>query len=135
MIENIVKRLCIYFLIVTSHSLQAKDIDEQFAVYGVGAENCAAFLVAKDAGGQAIRWYFDWLAGYFSAVNTAASNTYNILGEKTIADTSGWLEGYCAVNPNMNFTNAVADLITVMYEERANISPNKTGGWNKFSDQ
>lgn len=112
--------------------LIAKDIDDQFAVYGVGAENCAAFLVAKDQGGAASRWYFDWLGGYMSAVNTAASNTYDILGDKTLGDIVSWLEGYCATNPNMNFTNAVADMTTVLYEERSNISPNKAGGWNKI---
>ncbi len=120
----------IAFILVSS-PLAAKDMDDQYAVYGVGAENCAAFLVARDQGGAANRWYFDWLGGYLSAVNTAASNTYNILGDKTLGDIVSWLEGYCATNPNMNFTNAVADLSTVLYEDRSNTSPHKSGGWKK----
>ncbi|MEE9342180.1 MAG: hypothetical protein V3V12_00940 [Gammaproteobacteria bacterium] len=120
----------IAFTLVSS-PVAAKDMDDQFAVYGVGAENCAAFLVARDQGGTANRWYFDWLEGYLSAVNTAASNTYNILGDKSVGDIVSWLEGYCATNPNMNFTNAVADLSTVLYEDRSNTSPNKSGGWKK----
>ncbi|MEE9422037.1 MAG: hypothetical protein V3V50_02670, partial [Gammaproteobacteria bacterium] len=44
-------------------------------------------------------------------------------------------EGYCAVNPNMNFTNAVADMTTVLYQERVNLAPGKEGGWNKFVSQ
>jgi len=119
-------------LLMGAGQLHAKDIDDQFAVFGVGAENCAAYLVARDKGGQPERWYHHWLAGYLSAVNTAAVSTYNILGDKSMADILAWLEGYCAVNPNMNFTNAVADMAAILYEDRTNFAPGKKGGWNKF---
>ncbi len=100
------KYLFLLFLALPTH---ARDVDDQFAVFGVGAENCATYLVARDRGGDTLRWYHDWLAGYLSAVNTAAANTYDNCGDKSMADILSWLEGYCAVNPNMNFTNAVAD--------------------------
>ncbi len=113
----------------------ARDVDEQFAVFGVGAENCATYLVARDRSNQSERWYHNWLAGYFSAVNNAAASTYDIRGGKSMDDILNWLEGYCAVNPNMNFTNAVADMTTVLYQERVNLAPGKEGGWNKFVSQ
>ena len=114
---------------------QARDMDDQYAVFGVGGENCATYLVARDQGDIAERWYHHWLAGYFSAVNNAGASTYNILGDKSMADVLDWLEGYCAANPNFNFANAVADLATLLYEDRQNIAPGKQGGWNKFIDQ
>ena len=80
----------------------ARDMDDQYAVFGVGAEDCAAYLVARDRGGVAERWYHHWLAGYLSAVNNAGAATYNILGDKSMADILDWLEGYCAANPNIN---------------------------------
>ena len=116
-------------------SAWSRDMDDQYAVFGVGAENCAAYLVARDHGGAAERWYHHWLAGFMSAVNNAAAGTYNILGDKTMADVLDWLEGYCAANPNENFTRATADLVTLLYDERENFAPGKQGGWNKFKSQ
>ena len=121
-------------LLLTTGLAAAKDVDGQFAVFGVGAENCATYLVARDKGGAAERWYHHWLAGYLSAVNTAAASTFDILGGKSLADILDWLEGYCAVNPEMNFTNAVADMAAILYADRTNLAPGKTGGWNKFVD-
>ncbi len=114
---------------------RSRDMDDQYAVFGVGAENCAAYLVARDHGGAAERWYHHWIAGFMTAVNNAAAGTYNILGDKSMADALDWLEGYCAANPNENFTSAVADLVTILYEERKNIAPGKQGGWGKLRSQ
>jgi hypothetical protein len=113
----------------------AKDMDGQYAVFGAGAENCAAYLVTRDQGGIAERWYHHWLAGYLTAVNNAGASTYNILGKKSMADILDWLEGYCAANPNINFSNAIAELVALLYADRQNIAPGKQGGWNKFIDQ
>ena len=113
----------------------AKDMDGQYAVFGVGAENCAAYLVARDHGGAAERWYHHWLAGYLSAVNNAGASTYNILGSKSMSDILDWLEGYCAANPNTNFANATADMVAILYADRQNMAPGKTGGWDKVIEQ
>jgi len=121
-------------LLFTS-AAQSRDMDDQYAVFGVGGENCAAYLVARDHGGTAERWYHHWLAGFMTAVNNAAAGTYNILGENSMADILDWLEGYCAANPNVNFSNAVADLVSILYEQRQNMAPGKQGGWNKFRNQ
>jgi len=128
--------LSILFVLGLMHTLPAaaRDMDEQYAVFGVGAENCADYLVARDRGGAAERWYHHWLAGYLSAVNNAGASTFNILGDKTMSDILDWLEGYCAANPNVNFANAVADMASILYEDRQNIAPGKQGGWNKFTD-
>ena len=112
---------------------QARDMDDQYAVFGVGADNCAAYLVARDHGGAAERWYHHWLEGFLTAVNNAAASTYNILGQKSMADILDWLEGYCAANPNMNFANATAELVSLLYDERQNMAPGKQGGWRKFN--
>lgn len=130
---------CLSALMLTTSiftaTVQSRDMDEQYAVFGVGAENCAAYLVARDHGGATERWYHHWLAGFMTAVNNAAATTYNILGDKSMADTLDWLEGYCAANPNVNFSNAVADLVSILYDERQNMAPGKQGGWDKFKGQ
>ncbi len=112
--------------------VQARDIDGQFAVFGAGGENCAGYLVARERGGIAERWYVDWLGGYLSAVNNAAADTYDILGNRGFDDILAWLDGYCSVSPETNFTNAAADMTSLLYDERANFSPVKDGNWNKF---
>jgi hypothetical protein len=113
----------------------ARDMDGQYAVFGVGGEDCATFLVARDRAGEVERWYHHWLAGYLSAVNNAGASIYNILGEKSMADILDWLEGYCAANPNSNFANAVADMVGILYADRQNIAPGKVGGWAKVVNQ
>jgi hypothetical protein len=117
----------------TSIMTPARDVDDQYAVFGVGGENCATYLVARDQAGSAERWYHHWLNGYLTAVNNAGAGTYNILGDKSMADILDWLEGYCAANPNVNFANAVADMVAVLYPDRQNMAPGKQGGWGKFT--
>jgi hypothetical protein len=117
----------------TSIMTPARDVDDQYAVFGVGGENCATYLVARDQAGSAERWYHHWLNGYLTAVNNAGAGTYNILGDKSMADILDWLEGYCAANPNVNFANAVADMVAVLYPDRQNMAPGKQGGWRKFT--
>ena len=121
--------------LLTAGGGTARDVDDQYAVFGVGAENCATYLVARDRHGGAEHWYHQWLSGYLSAVNNAGASTFNILGEKSLVDILYWLEGYCAVNPNANFTNAVSDMVTILYDDRQNMAPGKQGGWNKFKDR
>jgi hypothetical protein len=122
-------------LLILTGAAMARDMDDQYAVFGVGGENCASYLVARDQAGVAERWYLHWLNGYLTAVNNAGASTYNILGDKNLADVLDWLEGYCAANPNSNFANAVADMVTLLYADRQNIGPAKSGGWNKFTDR
>ncbi|HFD81409.1 MAG TPA: hypothetical protein ENK05_13625 [Gammaproteobacteria bacterium] len=122
-------------ILAGTQTVSGRDMDGQYAVFGMGAENCATYLVARDRADVSERWYHRWLAGYLTAVNNAAASTYNILGDKSMADILDWLEGYCAANPNVNFANAVADMVSVLYEDRQNIAPGKKGGWNKFSTQ
>ena len=112
---------------------RARDLDDHYAVFGVGGENCATYLVARDQGGSAERWYHHWLNGYLTAVNNAGASTYNILGDRSMADVLDWLEGYCAARPNVNLANAVADMVALLYQDRQNMAPGKQGGWGKFT--
>ncbi len=126
----------ILLMVCLSHvptTVLARDMDEQYAVFGVGSDNCATYLVARDQADTAERWYHRWLSGYLTAVNNAGANTFNILGDKSMADVLDWLEGYCATHPNENFANAVADMVAILYEDRQNMAPGKSGGWNKFT--
>lgn len=121
------------FAVAICGPVRARDIDGQFAVYGAGSENCAAFLVARERGGSAERWFLDWLSGYLSAVNNAGAGTYSILGNRRFADILAWLDGYCSVNPDINFTNAAADMTSLLFDDRANLAPHKDENWTKFT--
>lgn len=127
--------LLVYCLSHLPLTALARDMDDQYAVFGVGADNCATYLVARDQADTAERWYHRWLSGYLTAVNNAGASTFNILGKKSMADMLDWLEGYCAANPNANFANAVADMVAILYNDRQNMAPGKSGGWNKFTKE
>ncbi|MDT8386193.1 MAG: hypothetical protein RQ736_01660 [Thiogranum sp.] len=121
--------------LLLSSACEARDINDQYAVFGVGAENCAAYLVARDHGGTTEQRYHHWLAGFLTAVNNAGASTYNILGQKSMADILDWLEGYCMANPNTVFSNAVADMTAILYPDRQNIGAPRSNGWNTLIDE
>ncbi len=125
---------CLFAGFCLASGALARDIDGQYAVFGVGAEDCATYLVAGERSDGTRDWYRHWLLGYFSAVNNAAANTYNILGDKGLAYLLNCLEGYCAANPTTSFSTAVAEMVSLLYADRQNLAPGKKGGWQKFSD-
>ena len=118
--------LCLSALL-SSAAVSAKDIDDRFAVFGVGAQPCSDFTKARSSGGVAETAYLDWISGYLSAFNLIVPKTYNILGDREFTEALGWLDQHCATQAEENFANALAKLTEALYPERSSFSPERTG--------
>lgn len=101
----------------------AKDIGGQYAVHGVGADTCQHYLAAREQGGGTLLQYEIWLAGYFSAFNLIVSNTYSIMGQRSLEEFWVALDEYCGANPDELFVVAISTVTMVVYPDRQNLSP------------
>lgn len=102
---------------------EAKDISGEFAVHGVGAEPCTAYLESRAAGAGQILEYEIWLAGYFSAFNLIVSNTYSIMGGRGMEVFWQALDEYCNAKPEALFVTAISTVTMAAFPERQNLSP------------
>ncbi len=111
----------------------AKDMDGDFVVFSVGANNCGDYINARKIGGKAFENYEQWLMGYLSAFNLIVINTYDILGTKNYKQVLRWLDKYCGKKRREPFVNAAARLTMKLYPSRRNMSPNKNtkAKWKK----
>lgn len=114
-----------------STTVSAKDIDGQFAVYGIGSNSCTQYSQSRVAG-KTINEYVTWMEAYLSAFNLIVSNTYDIAGGRNLDEFVDWMDDHCKDNPDQAFVNAVATLTTVLYDSRMNLSPQKDNAakWN-----
>lgn len=107
-----------------SQPVYAKDIDGEFAVYGVGSKTCAAYLQARAKSGG-LGPYVTWMEAYLSAFNLIVASTYNIAGGRDLDAMLKWTDQYCKDNPDELYVNAIAALTVALYPTRINLAPGK----------
>ncbi len=98
--------------------LQARDAEDNYAVYGAGAEPCQLYLEAMRKGGKEQDYFIDWGVGYLSAFNVLMPETYNVLGKTGFPEAQRWLQTHCSKYPNELFINALIKLTGVLYPLR-----------------
>lgn len=110
--------LFMLLMLAATTPLQARDFEDNYAVFGAGAQPCSTYLLAVQKGGNEQDFFIDWLIGYLSAFNLIMPETYNILGESDFPTTQRWLQEHCRKYPRELFINAVARLTEVLYPAR-----------------
>ena len=98
--------------------LQARDFEDNYAVFGAGAQPCSTYLVSMEKGGNEQDFFIDWTIGYLSAFNLIMPETYNILGETDFPTAQRWLQEHCRKFPKELYINALARLTEVLYPMR-----------------
>ena len=111
-------------LLVISLPVNAKDLDGEYAVFGIGSNTCAGFQSARRSG-KGVAEYIVWTEAYLSAFNLIVPSTYNIAGESSFNQMMSWLGEYCRDNPEELYVNAVAALTVALYPSRLNLAPGK----------
>ena len=106
------------FLLASVNPSQARDFEENYAVFGAGAQPCSTYLVAIEKGGREQDFFIDWTIGYLSAFNLIMPETYNILGETDFPTAQRWLQEHCRKFPRELYINALARLTEVLYPAR-----------------
>ena len=120
-------RMIALALFLVSQSGMARDVNGNYATFGVGGETCGDYLDARDAGGERERLYMEWTAGHLSAYNLLLVNTYNILGETSTFDMLAHLDSYCRQHRDTIYVQALATQIEALYDSRSNLSPDHNG--------
>ena len=105
-------------MLLTVTTVKARDFEENYAVFGAGAQPCSTYVLSLQKGGKEEDFFIDWLIGYLSAFNLMIPETYNILGETDFPTAQRWLQEHCRKFPNELFINAVARLTEVLYPTR-----------------
>jgi hypothetical protein len=79
---------------------------------------CGKFVEERAAGGAQATATLAWVAGYISAYNLWAPDTYNILGNSHLPDAMRWLEAYCKANPQRDLPTAMSALVAELHPRR-----------------
>lgn len=111
-------KIYLVFACLSVTSVQARDFEDSYAVFGVGAQPCSVYLAAGKKGSADLDVFNDWIMGYLSAFNVIVPNTYNILGDMDFPTVQVWLQNHCQKFPRELFINAVARLTEVLYPTR-----------------
>jgi hypothetical protein len=127
------KQILLAAVVATPLNLAAKDMNGNFATYGLGARSCGDYIEARKQGDELLDYYNNFVVGYLSAINLVVPNTFDILGTRTMGEAFEWLDLHCGKSPSENFTNAMALLTGAFYDERKNFQKSKQG-WLGTSD-
>ncbi len=95
-------------------SASAMDGNTNFMVYG--RLSCGKYLDARKANDTL--GYVGWLAGYVTAANFYAPNTFDLLGSTDMPSALAWLEKHCRENPLRDFQVSVRNLLIELYPMR-----------------
>lgn len=94
------------------NAAQAADVNHDFAVRGIGAEQCSSFL--QPAGKTEI--YKDlsvenWVLGYLTATNRITPDTYDIMALQQPQIIPNLVVAMCKANPNASVEDVVDGLV------------------------
>lgn len=122
------KLISFLLMFMFSQLSMARDFEDNYAVYGAGADSCKAYLNSMKDGGRNQDYFIDWTIGYLTAFNVIMPNTYNILGETEFSESQGWLMRHCKRYPKQLYINAMIKLTEVLYPLRYQSSLKKQPG-------
>ena len=122
--KQFIHLILLVFILVLALPVHSKDIDGEYAVFGMGSKSCSGFLKARSTG-QGMTQYVVWTEAYLSAFNLIVPSTYNIAGESNFNQMMQWLGEHCKENPGELYVNAVAALTVALYPSRLNLAPGK----------
>lgn len=124
----------LFALTLHGGAVDARDVNGNYAVFGVGSTPCADYLAARDAGGIEEEKYIEWISGHLSAYNLLLVNTYNMLGEGNAFALLARLDSHCRREREQPFVQAFAIQMENLYEARANLSPDSSGWQDWLED-
>jgi hypothetical protein len=84
-----------------------------------GSRTCSEYLQAKQEGNPVGGVAVDgWVAGYISAYNSIAPDTFNIMGGSDLGGALLWLKNYCEKQPLSELGEAMQLLIKELQPKR-----------------
>jgi hypothetical protein len=96
----------------------AADQNGMFAVKGVGALNCEAYVNAAEAGDRDLAQYAGYITGYISAVNEVQPDTFDLVPWQHVDTVMLLMLQRCRQMPELNFGAAVAQMARYFGQHR-----------------
>ena len=102
--------LLVVIALSASTTATAGDANGKFAVKGVGALDCDAYIRAANAGDRELAQYSGYLAGYVSAYNEHRAETFDLLPWQSMETLMLIMLRRCRQVPDSLFAVAVSDM-------------------------
>lgn len=100
--------ICLVFLMYPSAGQETSE--NHIRGFSVGLKRCSHFNAHKDNENVVVAYKL-WFGGYLTAVNYLMKNGKDILLGNDINYVIGWVDDYCARNPEKYMTEAASELI------------------------
>lgn len=107
----------------------AADGERAYRVLAINSvETCSDLNTAVEVANAEDDWrllytFSLYTMGYLTGVNRLAYDTYDIAGGKNVKTHMVWLQRYCAENPQVNFSDALHQLVIKLYPRRLTAEP------------
>ena len=111
-------RLLLLGTIFAALSCGATASDKDNSSSTQGAVSCGKYIEERGLKGWSYTVIKGWVAGYVTAYNGLAPDTYDILGKSDLNHAMLWMEDYCKAHPLENLANGMKVLMTVLYPKR-----------------
>lgn len=108
-----ISALCLW-----SATAQAANEQGQFAVRGIGIQDCAAFTKGYKERSQGAFVFAGWLDGYISAVNRLQPGTFDAAPWQLTDILMVLINNHCAANPDQRLFTVVQSLVAFYGEQR-----------------
>lgn len=99
------------------HSWAASDTG-QFAVKGIGRDQCSKYLEAREDRVSAYKEYGHYIAGYLTATNRLLTNTVDVTSWESIEIVAAYVANLCRTDPEVRFAEAVEGVLARLMPHR-----------------
>lgn len=115
--RHVMQILLAALLLVATGESPADDGTRRYLA--IGARNCGQYTQAyKDTEGRARVEIREWVAGYLTAYNTMAADTYSIMGGSDLDAAMLWVANWCMTHPSRQLSNAMEALTAAFHPHR-----------------
>jgi hypothetical protein len=112
------KWLLALMLLAIASLAQASDKDGRY--WAQGKVSCSNYIERnKDVHDVEEVANRAWVAGYITAYNMLAPETYSILGNSNLESALLWLDKYCKANPSYDLVDGMSALVQDFHPTRA----------------
>ncbi|HSR62382.1 MAG TPA: hypothetical protein VLN56_03145 [Gammaproteobacteria bacterium] len=111
----------LFLLIAYATAGHAADKNGQYAIWGLGAESCHKYNLAREA--DDVDDYKNYIMGFFTAYNIITPETYRISGDMDLDAVLGWFDDECGLKPIISFEEALTNYLVENYDKRLDKAP------------
>lgn len=116
--------ICVFFTGCASNQIKEENSRQPFSAQGWGGTTCNTLLhditpknVGFEQAVQNIHLYQSWVSGFFSGVNYATVDAYDVSGSTSPEESFAWVQKYCTEHPNAAVPIVLHELLEMWKQE------------------